>query len=166
MPDAIGPQRVEIRYATTADAPALAALLIAVGWFGWMRDRPRNEVDDQVKRHLALALGQEARGTAAHSVYVADADGLVRGYLAVHWLPYLIRPGLEGFVSELFVHPDERGHGLGSRLLERLVADARERGCDRLSLLNSRSRESYERAFYTRNGWVERPDMANFIFSL
>lgn len=36
-------------------------------------------------------------------------------------------------------------------------------GCQRLSLINLRRRESYERQFYIKAGWQERAEAANFI---
>jgi hypothetical protein len=44
--------------------------------------------------------------------------------------------------------------------------EAKSRGCSRLSLLNMRDRESYQRAFYAKDGWEERTDAANFVFDL
>jgi GNAT superfamily N-acetyltransferase len=48
-------------------------------------------------------------------------------------------------------------------LLEVIEAEAKERGCSRLMLLNLRQRESYRREFYKKHGWEERPGVANFI---
>jgi GNAT superfamily N-acetyltransferase len=55
-------------------------------------------------------------------------------------------------VSELFLAPDARGRGHGSRLLAAAVAEARARGCSRLGLLNNRRRDCYTRGFYTFRG--------------
>lgn len=157
------PMPAGVRLATPADVEALTDLLLAVGPFRWMEERPREAVAAQVGSHLDLCLGGGGHGAGAHTVYVAEEPRLLAGFLAVHWLPYLIRPGMEGFVSELFVHPEARGRGIGSHLLEAVTVDARRRGCERLSLLNGRDRESYERNFYANRGWVERPDFANFV---
>jgi hypothetical protein len=51
-------------------------------------------------------------------------------------------------------------------LLDSLEAEARTRGCARLSLLNLRERESYRRGFYLKRGWTERADAANLIKKL
>jgi len=154
-----------IRPATPDDAPQLAALLRTLERFDWLRDQPLEALVDRVHADLVAAAGRQAR-----SIYVAAPAGeggaTVAGYIAIHWLPYLILPGPEGFVSELFVAPAARGRGLGSRLLAAAVAEARARGCSRLGLLNNRHRESYERGFYARHGWQERDDMANFVLNL
>ena len=74
--------------------------------------------------------------------------------------------GPEGYVSELFVCAAERGKGMGSRLLEAIKEEALARGCSRLTLINLRHRESYERGFYTTRGWQERPEAASFVYLL
>ena len=56
------------------------------------------------------------------------------------------------------------GRGLDTQLLESVKQEAQARGCTRLSLINLRDRESYQRGFYAKLGWQERPDAANFIF--
>jgi GNAT superfamily N-acetyltransferase len=66
----------------------------------------------------------------------------------------------------LFVASDARGQGIGTRLLEAVKSEAATRNCSRLSLLNMRDRESYQRAFYAKDGWEERTVAANFIFEM
>ena len=151
-----------IRPATPDDAPRLAALVRALERFDRLRQEPLPEAIGRIE--AALAGAADGGG---HSLYVAEtAAGDLVGYVAVHWLPYLILLGPEGFVSELFLDAQARGQGIGSRLLDTAVAEARARGCSRLGLLNNRQRESYERGFYARRGWQERGDMANFVLNL
>jgi GNAT superfamily N-acetyltransferase len=95
-----------------------------------------------------------------------QAGGRIAGYVAIYWLPYLFMAGPEGFVSELFVHEVARDQGVGSRLLAAVIEEARTRGCTRLQLINFRTRESYQRGFYTRAGWEERPEAASFTYYL
>jgi hypothetical protein len=47
-----------------------------------------------------------------------------------------------------------------------IEAEARARGCQRLSLINLRNRESYQRQFYVKAGWKERAEAANFLYQL
>lgn len=153
----------QIRPAHLGDAAALADLLVDIGWFQHYFDVVPAEV-------LRERIGQRLQSNLAdssHSVYVAEnAEGELTGYVAVHWLPYLFLPGPEGYVSELFVRDTTRSQGIGSRLLAAVKAEAALRGCSRLSLLNMRTRESYQRGFYSQQGWEERPDAANFILRL
>ena len=66
------------------------------------------------------------------------------------------------------------GYGLGSallfvlltlpgRLLDLLPVATLLGGIVALGLLNDRDRESYQRHFYAKHGWTERPTMASFV---
>jgi GNAT superfamily N-acetyltransferase len=117
---------------------------------------------EHVKSQLERCLIDDS-----HSIFVAESPQReVIGYVSAHWLPYLFLPGSEGFISELFVRPAARGQGVGRQLLQKVEVEARTRGCSRLSLINFRNRESYERRFYSKIGWKERPDAANFTYSI
>jgi GNAT superfamily N-acetyltransferase len=151
-----------IRKAETADAPAITEVLRSLGLFALIDNEAFQSTQERVARHLGLCMSDDS-----HLVLVAQASsGEVAGYCAVHWLPYLLLAGPEGYVSELFIKEQARGQGLGGRLLETVKEEARSRGCTRLMLLNVRKRESYQRGFYAKHGWEERPEAANFIFRL
>ncbi|GAB4441918.1 MAG: hypothetical protein Fur0044_38360 [Anaerolineae bacterium] len=152
-----------IRPAYLDDADALTDLILDLGWFQhYFEGASLEEVQARIAHKLRLTLDSES-----HSVYVAENPaGQMEGYVSVHWLPYLFLPGPEGFVSELFVRESARGQNLGSQLLEVVKQEAVTRGCFRLSLLNMRPRESYQRGFYSKQGWDERPDAANFVLRL
>jgi GNAT superfamily N-acetyltransferase len=151
-----------IRKASFADGPAIADLLRSLGLFARIQAEAPQATQERVLRQLTLGTADDS-----HLVLVAEApDGAIVGYGAVHWLPYLILTGPEGYVSELFVRDSFRGQGIGSQLLGAIKAEALGRGCARLMLLNMRQRESYQRQFYVKQGWTERPEAANFILQL
>jgi ribosomal protein S18 acetylase RimI-like enzyme len=57
----------------------------------------------------------------SHSLFVAESHGEGPiGYAAVHWLPYLILSGPEGYLLELFVAESARDRGVGTALLDEL----------------------------------------------
>jgi len=144
-----------IRPATEDDVPAIAAIVLELGWFSSVNER-------HIRRHLDMCNADES-----HTVLVAEnSHGKVCGYITVHWLPYLILPGSEGFVSEMFVLQNERRRGYGRALIRSVTQLAEEKGCIRLALLNSRNRPSYEREYYKRLGWTERPEMADFVYPI
>ena len=151
-----------IREARQDDAADLVVMIHANGWFTRMQSETPEETLAYLSRHLAMCIE-----STNHSLHVAhDAAGRLIGYVSVHWLPCLFLPGPEGFVSELFVDEAARGQGLGRRLLDVVEKEARERGCSRLQLINFRSRESYQRGFYSKLGWSEREDAASFTLRL
>jgi GNAT superfamily N-acetyltransferase len=148
-----------IRDATVADADQIASLLVSIGWFSGLKGMTLSELTTTVTGQLRVLTA-----TDSSSTWVAEsANGDVVGYSNVHWLTDLFMPGPEGYLSELFLRPEVRGRGLGRAFLRAIETEARHRGAYRLSLLNGRHRESYERGFYEQNGWEERVDMANFV---
>ncbi len=160
--DTDGFVRREIRPATTDDALELSQLIRGLGFFRRLADEDAETTAERVERHLGMCLVDDS-----HTVLVAtDAAGAIVGYTAVHWLPYLFLGGPEGHVSELFIAEAVRGEGIGTALLDAVVAEARDRGCARLLLAAVTSRESYLRGFYPKRGWTERADMREFVLEL
>jgi GNAT superfamily N-acetyltransferase len=151
-----------IRRARTEDAGALAEILRSIGWFDHLQGEAPEVSRARISRHLSMCLASDC-----HSIYVAQAsEETVMGYIAVHWLPYLFLRGPEGYIAELFVCQAMRNQGIGTALLETVLQEARRRGCARLALINTRTRESYERGFYLKHGWIERGDAASFTYDI
>lgn len=93
---------------------------------------------------------------------VAEVNGQVVGYIHGQIVTYLLFAGREMLVSELFVKEKVRAAGVGKALLGAIEAQAVQRKCFRISVLNSRERESYKRGFYPSLGYEERSQTANF----
>jgi GNAT superfamily N-acetyltransferase len=153
---------MRLRKAKIDDAEQLALLIKEIGWFETFKSESVADSTRQLRAQLERCLVDDS-----HFVYVAQSDeGTIIGYISVHWLPYLFMHGPEGYISELFIRDAARGQGVGRQLLQAVEAEARSRGCSRLSLMNLRSRESYQRQFYVKAGWVERSEAANFIYQI
>ena len=62
---------------------------------------------------------------------VAEVDGTVVAFALffTNFSTFLARPGL--YLEDLFVEPEQRGHGIGQALLAHLAGLAAERGCGR-----------------------------------
>jgi GNAT superfamily N-acetyltransferase len=151
---------VNIRPAVLEDARPIAEILCEL-------EQERTGVEtsiSQLEKCIETALEYYV-ASDSHQAFVAEVNGEVLGYLAIQWLLPLFNPQLEGYVSDLFVRASNRGQGTGGQLLERIVLEARARGCRRLTLVNVRDRESYTRAFYPKQGWVEQ-DAARFVLKL
>lgn len=93
---------------------------------------------------------------------VAEVNDQVVGYIHGEIVTYLLFAGREMLVSELFVKEKARAAGVGKALLGAIEAQAVQRKCFRISVLNSRERESYKRGFYPSLGYEERSQTANF----
>lgn len=152
----------QIRQVNVDDARELASLLRGIGWFETFKTEALDQLTERVRARLQQCLADDSHLT----LIAEDAPGGIAAYASVHWLPYLFMSGPEGYVSELFVREAARGRGIGRGLLGAIEKAARARGCHRLSLTNLRERESYQRQFYTKAGWHERAEAANFIYLL
>jgi GNAT superfamily N-acetyltransferase len=150
---------IQIRKAEETDVPGIADLLRTLDLFAFSKTETPQATLNHVSKNLT-----SCRADDSHSVFVArNPEGEIQGYCTVHWLPYLMFSGPEGYVSELFLRESARGLGIGGQLLETVRGEAEKRGCSRLMLLNLRDRESYKRGFYKKHGWEERPEAVNFL---
>ncbi len=107
---------------------------------------------------LRLSQGEEVRpwqprapfmqrhllGTDPDGAWIAEINGAPVGYTMS-----LVRGDI-WFLSQLFVQPDQHGHGVGAALLERTQAYGRARGATIFSVIASSSRVAH--ALYMRAG--------------
>jgi GNAT superfamily N-acetyltransferase len=149
-----------VRQARQGDAEGIAALLRSL-----TDDLPRFGLEPSKSTLKRVAEALEASDNL-HTVLVTEDASKITGFIHTHWQPSFLHSGGEGFISALFIHSEYRGQGLGQALLERIQEEGKRRGCSRLLLLNMRDRASYERGFYAKLGWKERPEAANFVFNL
>lgn len=150
---------VTIRKALHEDVPVIAKILRELGWFPYIDKESETATELRIRLHLELADADDS-----HTVLVAEDEEIgVAGYISVHWLPYLLLSGPEGFVSEIFVREEARGKGVGTALMNDVRELAVAKRCSRLSLLSNRERGPREKDFYLRFGFEERPEMANMV---
>ncbi len=113
-----------IRPAIPADAPAIHELIHGLA-------------DYERLAHEAVATEADVRRTIfgerpQAEVLMAIESGRAVGF-ALYFHNYSTFLGRRGvYLEDLFVRPEARGRGYGRRLLARLAAVARERGCERL----------------------------------
>ncbi len=120
---------VTLRPMTEADLDAVVELEQAVfGEEAWTRQMLAGELEQQ---------------PASRHYLVAEEDGRIAGYAG------LLGVGWQGDVLTLAVATDRWGHGIGSALLEALLAEAERRGCTEVFLEvrtdNSRAQRLYQR---------------------
>ncbi|MET1053079.1 MAG: GNAT family N-acetyltransferase [Mycetocola sp.] len=65
-------------------------------------------------------------------------------------------------IKRMFVHPDARGRGVGSRLLEQMEADARAAGLRQI-VLETGTLHTAAVALYSRNGYESIPQFGQYI---
>lgn len=127
-----------LRPATPSDAPRLTEVFLtaratAMPWLAKPHD------DEETAGWMAGVVLPDL------TVLVAEEDGDVRGFLALH----------DGWVEHLYVHPDAQGRGVGSLLLDAAVQ--RSPGPLQLYVF---TRNTPARRFYERAGFhlVEQGD--------
>jgi ribosomal protein S18 acetylase RimI-like enzyme len=150
-----------IRASTCDDAQALTELLHAIEDLSQMAKESFEATLARVQKHLERIVRSNE-----HTLLVAEENNKIVGYVNAHWQPTMLRADGEGYISELFIHPDFRSRNLGTLLTEKVIEEGKARGCARLSLLNMRHKPSYGRGYDTKRGWQERPNAANFIYDL
>lgn len=136
---------VIFREAVRADLPAVLDLL-ADDVLGKARDHA--EVDEAYERAFA-----DITADPRNEEIVAERAGELVGCLQITYIPGLGRHGAErALIESVRVRADQRGQGLGRRMMEWAVDRARERGCALVQLTTDKSRKDAHR-FYRNLGF-------------
>lgn len=87
-------------------------------------------------------------------IVAADAQDQAVAVLQLTFIPYLTFQGSwRALIEGVRVHPSVRGRGVGRQLLQRAIAQARERGCRMVQLTTDKRRPDALR-FYQDLGFV------------
>ncbi|MFI5658104.1 GNAT family N-acetyltransferase [Streptomyces sp. NPDC051684] len=137
---------LEIRPATAEDIPELVAML-ADDPLGAQRESPE-DLTPYLAAHARLSAD------ANQHLVVAVRGGSVVGTLQLSIIPGLSRKGsTRSIIEAVRIHTDERGSGLGTRLIEWAVEESRRQGCQLVQLTSDVTRTDAHR-FYERLGFV------------
>ncbi len=144
--------KVAIRPLQRSDLPGVMQLHRELGW------NPAFKADGStLGQRLAALITEESA-----LLLVAEHDRTVVGYVHGEIVTHLLFAGRELLISEVFVVEAARGRGVGSALMAAIEHEAAKHKCFRISVLNSRERESYKRGFYPALGYEERSNIVNF----
>lgn len=137
---------VELGAATREDLPQLVALL------GVLFSQETELVPDDTKQTRALEkiLSDESVGR----IHVAREGGRVVAMASLIYGISTAEGGLAASFEDMVVLPGYRGKGVGTALLEYVVAEARKQGVLRLMLLTDRQNKRAQ-ALYRKLGFVE-----------
>ncbi|WUS98032.1 GNAT family N-acetyltransferase [Streptomyces sp. NBC_00708] len=137
---------LDIRRATADDLAEIVALL-ADDPLGAQRESP----DDLAPYRAAL---RRLADDPNQHMMVAVREKRVVGTLQLTVIPGLSRRGSTRSVIEgVRIHADERGSGLGTRLIQWAVDESRRQGCQLVQLTSDATRTDAHR-FYERLGFV------------
>ena len=130
-----------ITRATIADLDSLAEL-----------ERVGFPLDQYSTLRLKYLLQHANAGT-----YKIEAGGRVQAYAMMLW-----RKGSgTAHLYSIVTHPDFQGRGMGTALLDKLEAEARERGCTRIRL-EVRADNTDAIALYERRGYEATKTLPDF----
>ena len=147
-----GSTKIKIRPLRHSDIEAIMLLHRELGW------NPAFQADGSTLRQRLQALITEENAL----LLVAEISGRMVGYIHGETMTYLLFAGREMVISEVFVVQKARGQGVGKALMAAIEAEAVRHKCFRISVMNSRERESYKRDFYPSQGYEERTQTAIF----
>ncbi|MFJ8782470.1 GNAT family N-acetyltransferase [Streptomyces sp. NPDC102476] len=137
---------LEIRPAALDDLSAIVGML-ADDPLGVQRESP-----DDLAPYVS-ALERLSSDPNQHLV-VAEREGRVVGTLQLTVVPGLSRRGATRSIIEgVRIHADERGSGLGTRLIEWAVEESRRQNCQLVQLTSDSTRTDAHR-FYERLGFT------------
>ena len=131
---------LEIRPAAESDLDEIIALLDSDSLIG----NPRGRED-------YLRSFREIAAHADNQVIVAVLDARVAGVLQLTFIPGL-RQAWRAQVENVRVRAELRSQGIGAKLMEWVIAQARQRGCGLVQLTTNVARHDARR-FYTRLGF-------------
>lgn len=136
----------EIRAAVSDDIPAIVGML-ADDPLGARRESP----DDLVPYLTAL---ERLSADPNQYLVVAERESRIVGTLQLTIVPGLSRRGATRSIIEgVRIHADERGSGLGTRLIEWAIDESRRQGCQLVQLTSDNTRTDAHR-FYERLGFT------------
>ena len=152
---------VAFRRAEEADLPALCT----------NRWRLRTEddgdpdgVDPEAFRRHCVAFLREALQGGPWALWVAESQGRVVANAFVQVVPKVPRPGrfddAIGYVTNVYVEPEQRGQGVGTELMQHVVAWARERDLELLIVWPSER----SRTLYARAGFLAQSEIMEQVF--
>ena len=105
---------------------------------------------DQDKQRRGLSMIIE--NSSAGAIYTARSDGSIQAMVSLLYSISTAEGGPVCWLEDMFVREDCRKRGLGSRLLQFALDDARSSGFLRVSLLTDASNAPAQ-AIYRRNGF-------------
>lgn len=118
---------------------------------------------DELNRAKIRTCLQEAHASSQTNIWIAESNGNPIGYIAVHYIVFPMLSGSELYISDMIVAEPYRKQGVGKALIAQAETVARNKGCTRLMLNNSKDGDAYNKLFFKSNGYEERDGFANFV---
>lgn len=138
-------ESIRIEPATIEDVDALTSLVVAL-----LSTEADFRPDAQKQSHgIQLILEQPARGR----IFVLRNDHKIMGMVNLLFTISTAEGGAVILMEDVIVHPEHRGQGFGTRLVEYVKDFADKKDFKRITLLTDRVSEKSQR-FFAKNGFV------------
>jgi len=134
-----------VRLAVAADVPQLCGLLTIL----FVQEADFTPDVDRQALGLRLIIEQPSIG---HIYCATDGDTMI-GMVSILFTVSTAEGGRAAWLEDMVVRPGHRGQGIGERLLETAINEARTAGCRRITLLTDATNTSAMR-FYSRAGFA------------
>lgn len=145
-------EAVLVEEARRADLEAIVAILASDRVFGQRDSAEAADLPDYERAFAAMSA------TPNLTLYVARKGRVVLGTFQLVFFHALLRHGqLLAIAEAVHVHPEARGSGIGSAMMEFAVEEAKRRGAGSLQLVSYKLRLDAHR-FYERMGFEKRLD--------
>jgi GNAT superfamily N-acetyltransferase len=157
---------MEIRKATLEDAAELARLR-------WEFSPDEVQATDQTLEAFAQGFGDFMRRgleSGGWVIWVGVGDERILANIYVHCVTKVPRPGLFGkclgYMTNVYVESEYRNRGIGSALLEHVVAWARQQGIELLIVWPSEASQTfYQRFGFKRSAEAMELDLSEEEYS-
>jgi len=113
----------------------------------------REQIEDPLSENYAEAFDAMAKTPGNRLIVAVDDEGEVRGCFQMTIIPGVSRMGMTRAIIEgVRVHAHHRGTGLGTKLMEYAISEAKAANCGLVQLTSSKSRTDAQR-FYQKLGF-------------
>ena len=125
-----------------------------------------NVADDVFDDPIVESVAREFLNDPRHRLVVALDNNIVVGFVSAVIYVHPDKPAPELWINEIGVAPTHQRHGIGKRLLQAMLEDARQAGCTEAWVLTERTNEAAMAMYKSAGGDEALPDPTMFTFKL
>ena len=138
---------INIRSCTQEDLPAVLELMQQLGEFA------HSETEFNLD-HFRRLFAEMSAAPAVYLNLVGEIDGQVCGFLSLVFYTSFFHKVGTALINELVIDRVRRGQGLGRRLIDAAISEARSRGLDEIEVGTEKSNLAAQQ-FYHNSGFSE-----------
>ena len=122
--------------------------------------------DDVFDDPIVESAAQEFLNDPRHRLVIALDNNIVVGFVSGVIYVHPDKPAPELWINEIGVAPTHQRHGIGKRLLQAVLEDARQAGCTEAWVLTERTNEAAMAMYKSAGGDESFPDPTMLTFKL